>query len=364
MSKFFENAAKNAAKSAKMVLSISRTKDVVGNSPGVLADIINGKREMYFPGSKNPLFFNCEDIHTVVLWTKNCENIVEHKGLKKALEFLRDNKVLVFLNQSVTGLGGTPIEIGIPNPVKIYENLQKIIDLGLIFPEAIKIRFDPFLLLKRLRDGKIFGNFDSNAEIFKSVISPFLDLKDNNDLKIRSVVVSKCDYTNYSYIEERIKKIGCELVSIRNSDIKNFLTNASNFCSKKNTKFGICCAPSYPDLYLKGLLEDDACIDGNLFNTIKKHRFLVTNNHLEATEILHNSIGKQRKTCRCTWSTDIGQFTNGIVSCFASRRGCIYCYAQQYISERFLDEYRYEIDNFKGFDFKWDYFNGCVSNDN
>ena len=60
-----------------------------------------------------------ENIHTVVLWTKNPRKILENRTLRSYLKSIDQ----IYLLLTITGLGGTPLEPEVPQPDYVLKTL-------------------------------------------------------------------------------------------------------------------------------------------------------------------------------------------------------------------------------------------------
>ena len=108
----------------KQVISATRRSDLVACYPEKLVE------EVYRIG--------LEHIYTLVIWTKNPQNILTHQPLNELLSKLDQ----VYLNLTTTGLGGSLLEPNVPDPNEIFHILPEIIDL-IGSSQRIAIRFDP-----------------------------------------------------------------------------------------------------------------------------------------------------------------------------------------------------------------------------
>ena len=81
-----------------------------------------------------------EYIHSLVIWTKNPENILFHPQLNGTLKQL--NQIIILL--TVTGLGGTPLEPNVPSVDQVLQQLPSIIEF-LGSAQRLVIRYDPLI---------------------------------------------------------------------------------------------------------------------------------------------------------------------------------------------------------------------------
>jgi hypothetical protein len=290
-----------------LILSASRTKDMVHRCPDLLADILLGKAPCRWGPHAPTGWVNPASLHTVVLWTKDPHNLLDHTRLKIALQKLREEyDVQIALELTATGLAGTFMEPGIAPWLQVRDTLAKILADGLIACEAIVYRYDPFLSV-RSASGEILSNAEIN--LFRQVCGAFLDLG------IRRVTTSRADAVSYPKVVTRFTRLGLEWIAIPDDDSIALCREMDDFCHSRGAEFSVCCNPPIPDLSNRF-----GCIDAVWLNRIKGSEFP------PATEISHNKIGKQRPDCHCTYSRDIG-YSTGSQNCYSGGFGCLYCYA-------------------------------------
>lgn len=302
-----------------MVISASRTKDIVRHSPDKLASILKGESSCRLSFAGKSFCLSLEDIHTLVLWTKSPHNILYNKSLNKILnDFVENYKGLIYLQLTVTGFGGSFIEYDIPNYKEVLSIIEKIFETNLIFPESIKLRYDPYLKIIK-PNGYNITNMKS--ELFEEVVSCF------SSIGIRNYTTSEVDFINYPQVRRRIEGLGLNIVKPSKKESIDFIQEMEQICKKYDSFFSICYNP-----YISELVSRQGCIDGKLFNEIKNGRY--NNNLLFADVRLHNKVTKgQRPNCFCTYSYDIG-YSRGFTTCYKNQSGCMYCYSQQNMNKK------------------------------
>lgn len=309
-----------------LIISASRTKDMVRRSPDLLTDVLLGKAACRW-GPHGPFGqVEPERLHSVVLWTKDPRNLLTHQPLRRALMKLRtEHSVLITLQITATGLGGSFVEPGIPYWQNVYSSLKELLAEGWIEPASVIYRFDPFLTVRTPG-----GNELSNAQIglFERVCAEFLSLG------IPRVTTSRADAVRYPKVAERITKLGLTWIYFEDAFAADFCRQMSDFCRSLRADFSVCCDPLIP-----GMTDNRGCIDARWLNQVKG------NSSPPATEILHNKIGKQRPPCQCTYSRDIG-YSTGSATCYSGGFGCLYCYAQGNAQPPSTDQILSEIRQF------------------
>jgi len=268
----------NRQRHLKKVISASRRVDLVTFYPDYTVDRI---REI-----------GVENIHTLVIWTKNPNNILSHARLKNCLEELDQIHVLL----TVTGLGGTPLEPFAPDSEEVFNQLPKIINF-IGSPQRLAIRYDP--LIDVIYKGKLhLSNIDIN--LFDKI------LEKASHLGIKRIIVSYV--TLYKKVLERLKQNEFEVVDHNIEEITDFIENKM-MPKVKNLGMELCTCV-LPNLTTKG------CIDGNILTLL----------HPKQEPCSMAKDRSQRETCHCTKSYDIGQW-------FSCYHNCLYCYGSPKSSE-------------------------------
>ncbi|RJP75538.1 MAG: DUF1848 family protein [Candidatus Zixiibacteriota bacterium] len=354
-----------------LVLSASRTKDMVRRSPEALAKILLGKAPCNWGPHGPSGRVDPAGLHAVVLWTKDPRNLLRHEALRSALAELRERYgVLLSLEVTATGLGGSFVEPGLPPWREAAGAVRETIAAGLTVPEAVIYRYDPFLAL-RTPGGRVVTN--ARMEVFAPVCSAFLDLG------VKRVVASRGDAVRYPRVADRVRGLGLEWIALADEAALELGREMAAFCRAREADFHFCCDPPDP-----GLSTNWGCIDGKWLNEIKRSLSgtrmdsmsppkitpgspgtrmnsmsppkitpgspgtrmnsgaLLQPQVAEATEVLHNRIGKQRPACRCTYSRDAG-YSPGSAGCYSGGFGCLYCYAQGKASPPHPERIREEI---------------------
>jgi hypothetical protein len=261
----------NKPRHLKKVISASRRVDLVTFYPDYTVNRITQ--------------IGNEEIHTLVIWTKNPKNIISHHGLKNCLEELDQ----VYILLTVTGLGGTPLEPFAPNTEEVFDQLPRIIDF-IGSPQRLVIRYDP--LIDVLYKGKIrLSNIA--IDLYDRV------LEKASSLGIKRIIVSYV--TLYKKVIERLKRNEFEIVHHNIEEIIDFIKNKMMpKVEKFNMELSTCVLPH---------LTTKGCIDGSTLSLL----------HPNQEPCSKAKDQSQRQTCHCTKSYDIGQW-------FSCYHNCLYCY--------------------------------------
>jgi DNA repair photolyase len=226
-----------------------------------------------------------DNIHTLVIWTKNPQNMLLHSELRKILNEL--DQVYVLL--TITGLGGTVLEPDAHKTEHVFEQLPEIIRL-IGSPERLAIRYDPLIDVTHQGKERIC-NID--AGLFEQVLNRA------HDLGIKRIITSYL--TVYQKVEKRLAQNGFAIVPHPLEEMVDFIQGrmvplAANLGMELST-----CVQ--PDLTTRG------CIDGETLMRL----------HPTQERCSLAKDPSQREACHCTKSLDIGQW-------FSCYHDCLYCY--------------------------------------
>jgi DNA repair photolyase len=255
----------------KKIVSASRRVDLLAFHPDYMAERIEE--------------IGTENVHSLVIWTKNPSNILFHSKLNRLLEKLDQIYVLL----TVTGLGGTPLEPKAPTADQVFRQLPAIIDF-IGSPRRLAIRYDP--LIDALYRGKErFTNLDINK--FSDILSQA------HFLGVERIIVSYV--TLYKKVIKRLKANDFEVLEHPLEEIISFIQNQMiPQVEKLRMRLSTCVLPH---------LTHQGCIDADTL--IEMHPLGIPCSQTKDKT--------QRAECHCTKSLDIGQW-------FSCYHGCLYCY--------------------------------------
>jgi hypothetical protein len=251
------------------VISASRRIDLVAGFPDVLADTLLEK-------------FQPENVHTVVLWTKNPANLLKHAYLNRVITRYEH----LFIHFTVTGMGGTRFEPHVPGDSEIFSTLPELIRL-VGNPLRIRGRIDP-LVHFQLQDGTTY----TNVVEFERIASQFANYG------VRDIVSSWM--SNYKKVNARLHSQG--IIPQEPDEITRHreLEYIRSILKKRGLNLHGCCTQ---------LMGRSKCIDGELL--MRLHPRNLPCSTLKAKG--------QRADCGCTGSFDIGWYN-------PCPHGCLYCY--------------------------------------
>lgn len=276
----------------RKVISASRRTDLIAFFPDWLASVIDQEEaRVYGPsGHTYSVDLSLRSVHTVVLWSKNFTNLIEDRyALRTALEKYEQ----LYLHFTISGLGGTPVEKGAPDPEEALAQLNELITI-VGNPERISIRFDPVIYWKE-------GGKERTNLLFFEKIAPVLEKKGITDVRF--------SFTQwYVKAKRRAQKLDFDYIDPepeRKLEDAQFLLDVA-------MRHNLCLFACSQALLTKetGILPS-ACIDGTNLR-------LLHPNQEPVSTIKDRS---QRRDCGCTESVDIGSYTQ------FCPHSCLYCYA-------------------------------------
>ena len=253
---------------APKVISASRRTDLLACYPRYLKEKIS---EIHSAG----------ELQALVIWTKNPANLLLDPGLNRLIVSLP----LVYIHLTITGLGGTRIEPGIPPAEETLRMLPELIKT-VKSPDRVTWRFDPLL---RLYDGEC-GH--SNIYLFRKLAR-----------EVSSAGIKTCRTSwlcVYGKVKNRVEKSGCSLYDSAPAERAREALLLEREAAKTGITIQYCASPGFPR---------SRCIDGALLNT------------LHPSGASAKRARGQRALCGCTESLDIGSYS---MKC---GNACLYCYA-------------------------------------
>ncbi|NPV82089.1 MAG: DUF1848 family protein [Candidatus Aminicenantes bacterium] len=277
----------------KRVISASRRTDLVAYYPDWLASCLRERRAAFFHHGRRSeisLDLNPEVVHTLVLWSKNFEPLLENRhGLR---ELLADYPQ-VYFHFTITGLGGTFLERLAPPPEEALEQIPWLLEVA-ARPERISIRFDPVVFWREA------GRLKTNLDFF-----PVLA----REISRRGIKTVRFSFTQwYRKAVARARKTGLDFYEPGPEEKREAVKKLVGVAADYGLELWSC---SQAEIARLPGIKASACIDGALLTRL----------HPAGEPASTVKDRTQRKDCLCTESIDIGSYTQG---CPAA---CVYCYA-------------------------------------
>ncbi len=310
-----------------LVISAGRTRDLAGWQPQHLAEVLAGRAPAR-RGPRSPAFFiDLDEVGAVVLWTKQPAALLESPDMGRLLLGLRERGILVVLQLSVTGLGGSPLEPGIPDPFETAGTLEQILEQGLLAgPDCVKLRWDPVaeydlgMVVGGEHRGRRLILSNAREELFSPVFERFR--------RIGAVTwTSSVLDLKYRGASGRLKEAGITVEDHDAEWYRPFYTGMAGMVTSAGGRFSLCCSPS-----LEPWVSGDGCIDGEWINGLRKDHFAAGTPLVETTPHNVKRKGGQRPLCGCSYSVDIS-YSTGFRTCATQYEEggaggcCLYCYS-------------------------------------
>ena len=229
-------------------------------------------------------------MHTVVLWSKDFSNLLRNEHGLRDLAAAYDQ---VYLHFTVTGLGGTAVEPGVPGPRAALAQLAELTALA-GHPQRVSVRFDPVLFWEE--DGAVSSNFSFFEEVASSAAAQ----------GVKDIRMSFAQW--YGKAARRAAARRFPFFVPSDEDERARAAELAAIAAAHGLTLHVCCQPG-----LAGVpgVKPSACIDGRLLESL----------HPGREPASRRKDRGQRAGCLCTESKDIGSYTQ------ACPHGCVYCYA-------------------------------------
>jgi len=241
-------------------------------------------------GGEHLVNLSPEAVHTVVLWSKDFSNLLRGASGLRGLLAAYDQ---IYLHFTVTGLGGTAIEPGVPPYRGALAQLPALTALA-GDPRRVSVRFDPILFWRE--GGAVHSNIGHFAEVARA----------SEAAGVRDIRVSFAQW--YGKAIRRASSRRFSFVVPSEEEQRSHAEKMAAIAASRGLVLHACCQP-----LLAGVpgISPSACIDGELLALL----------HPRSEPASLRKDRTQRASCLCTESRDIGSYTQGCP------HGCVYCYA-------------------------------------
>jgi len=231
-----------------------------------------------------------ETVHTVVLWSKDFSNVLMNRHGLRDLVSAYDQ---VYLHFTVTGLGGTSVEPGVPPLRKTLDQLADLVSFA-GSPRRVSVRFDPVVFWHEA------GALRSNLSFFPEVAAAAARAG------VKDVRTSFAQW--YGKAKRRAASRRFPFVDPPDEEKRARAEGLAEIAMARGLTLHACCQPALADVHG---LRPSACVDGALLQAL----------HPRREPAPARKDRSQRAGCLCTESKDIGSYTQ------ACPHGCVYCYA-------------------------------------
>lgn len=282
----------------KTIISASRRTDM----PSFFYDWLQEALAKGFVEIPNPMFPNKiynvdlkpENVHSIVLWSKNFRNVLENP------RHLEDYNI--YFQYTINNYSKF-LEPNAPEYKETVSILEGLLEK--FKPEQFNIRFDPVVISTK-------GEVNPTPYMpEKARITAFERLC--RDLKILGM--ENCRLTTsylsmYGHVKNKIGRSGLDIINFDEDKQISFFTQMVEIAHKYGFSLYSCASPILEKV--KGINRGH-CIDGELLEK------------LFGGKVKKSKDSGQREACGCTYSREIGVYSKSVngMKCL---HGCKYCY--------------------------------------
>ena len=278
----------------KNIISASRRTDI----PAFYYDWLQEALMKKYVTIPNPMYnslnlvdLSPDKIHSIVLWSKNFENVLNNPG------YLENYNL--YFQYTITNYSKF-LEPNVPEYNKTLKTLDGL--LKKYKPEQFNIRFDPIIISNK---GEINPTPHkpglARLQAFKQLC------KDLKSLGMDNCRVTTSYLSLYGTVKKNIEKSGLDIIHLNEEYQRAFMKKMVEIAKKYDRDIYTCSNPVFDGI--EGIKKGH-CIDG---------------------ELLSDLFGKctkakdrgQREACGCVRSTDIGMYVGQ-----PCKHSCKYCYSR------------------------------------
>ena len=277
----------------KTIISASRRTDIPAFYYDWLQESLKNKQvtmaNPYYPEKIYTIDLSPENVHSIVLWSKDFSKFVNDKGL---LELYN-----LYFQYTITGYN-KKLEPLVPNYVDSIKTLEK---MRKDYPsKAFNIRFDPILISNDAEEIIIDGN------PFKSRLNAFERLcKDLSNLDMKDSKITISYLSIYKDTLSSLAKAGIKIENLNEKEQIKFVSELVAIAKAFDMNIYSCANDKFVNCGID--VRKGHCIDGDVLSEL----------YGKCTKANDPS---QRTECGCVKSRDIGGY-------FPCKHGCRYCYA-------------------------------------
>lgn len=267
----------------KEIISCSRRTDIPACYYQWLQERLAEKKvTLVNPYSKEPyeVDLSPENVHSIVLWSKNYENVINDAGLL--------SKYNLYFQFTINGYN-EQLEPNIPEGNELGDQIEELCKK--YSPEQISWRFDPIIFCQ-------YNSWGERLQMFESIAE---EMSQNG--------VDKCTFSFisiYGKVKESLDAKNIQYEEITDEKKIEFTEDMIKIATPLKIKLYSCCETVLENV--EGVNKGH-CVDGNVLQKLFGDRTSKAKDQ------------GQRLTCGCTKSKDIGSYTQ------KCPHKCTYCYA-------------------------------------
>lgn len=274
---------------APYVVACSRRTDVAACYTGWLVQVLRVGEALVpapFGGPTRRISLLPEVVHTFVVMSKDCGPLLANQDGVRAL---LDRYEQLYFQLTITGLGSTPLEPGVPPWRVVAAQLAPLVSWA-GDARRVSLRYDP--VVHWWEQGSVRSNLPYAPAILDAAASA----------GVRAVRVS------IAALYPKMRRRGWEWYDPPLSERTEIAAYLQELAAARGLTLYACADPSL----VQAGLQPSACIDGVLLSALHPRQLALP---------VHKDPG-QRPACGCTPSVDIGSYQ------MVCRHGCGYCYAR------------------------------------
>lgn len=235
-------------------------------------------------GGRRIVSLRPDDVHSLVLWSKDYSQLLADRRARALLS--RYEQVVAHL--TVTGLGGTWLERGVPPLDEALDQLPSMVELT-GRPERVVVRFDP--IVHWWEGGRLRTNLPLADPVFRAC----------RMAGVRDVP------TSFATLYGKVLRRGVRWDDPSPEERRRVGLALKDLAQTYGVELSSCSDPSLDEAGI----PRTPCIDGRLLTDLHPQKEVAPTRRDRG----------QREHCLCTESADIGSYT---MTCPG---GCLYCYA-------------------------------------
>lgn len=289
---------KASKEKVKTIISASRRTDIPAFYYDWLQESLkNGNAEVpnpMFPSQVYSVDLRPENVHSIVLWSKDFSNVAINPGLL-------DNYNLYF--QYTINNYSRLLEPNVPEYKAAIHTLELL--LKRYSPTCFNIRFDPIIISTK---GETEPDYDvperARLKAFEALC------RDLKALGMEGGRITTSYVSLYKHVKTRLKKSGLDYKDLSQGEELKFFSSMAGIADKYDLTIYSCACPVLENVHG---IRKGCCIDGELLEGLFGGR------------VRKSKDKGQREECGCSYSRDIGIYRED-KSGMVCRHGCVYCY--------------------------------------
>lgn len=277
----------------KTIISASRRTDIPAFYYEWFQECLKNKEvtlnNPMYPEKQYTVDLKPENIHSIVLWSKDFKNVLNNPGYLKNYN--------LYFQYTITGYS-KKVEPLVPSYEESLKTLESLLN---IYPsKAFNIRFDPILICN---EAEVHPTPENP---FKARLNAFERLcKDLQELSMDDCRITVSYISLYKDTLQKLAKSGINIKNLSEKEQIQFMKEMVDIANSFNRKIYTCANDKFLNAGI--CVEKGHCIDGDILESL----------YGKCTKANDSS---QRLECGCVKSRDIG----GYLPC---KHGCKYCYA-------------------------------------